>query len=285
MTGLRDTFTAACVQMRTGTDIDRNIEDASALIRESAKGGAQFIATPETTALMELGAKRLFANIVAEEEDRALKAFQSLASELGVHLLIGSLAVKVASDKAANRSFLLSPEGEIAARYDKIHMFDVDLGNGEAYRESKNYQAGETSVLAGLLGLEGKLGMTVCYDLRFPHLYRQLAQGGAGYLTVPSAFTKPTGDAHWHVLLRARAIETGCFVFAPAQGGTHENGRETFGHSLIIDPWGDILAEAGIDPCVIFAEIDPAKITDARSRIPSLTHDRAIIAPDTQTDA
>lgn len=273
--------------MRTGTDIDRNIEDASALIREAAKGGAQFIATPETTALMELGAKRLFANIVTQEEDRALKAFQELASELGVHLLIGSLAVKVASDKAANRSFLLSPEGEIAASYDKIHMFDVDLGNGEAYRESKNYQAGEKSVLADLplFGSEGKLGMTICYDLRFPHLYRQLAHGGAGYLTVPSAFTKPTGEAHWHVLLRARAIETGCFVFAPAQGGTHENGRETYGHSLIIDPWGDILAEAGTDPCVILAEIDPAKIDEARGRIPSLAHDRAIISSDTATDA
>ncbi len=270
--------------MRTGTDIDRNIADVSALIREAAKGGAQFVATPETTALMELGAKRLFANIVVQEEDRALTAFQSLASELGIHLLIGSLAIKVASDKAANRSFLLSPEGEITARYDKIHMFDVDLGNGEAYRESKNYRAGETSVLADLPGLGRKLGMTVCYDLRFPHLYRQLAQGGAGYLTVPSAFTKPTGEAHWHVLLRARAIETGCFVFAPAQGGTHDNGRETFGHSLIIDPWGDILAEAGTDPCVILAEIDPAKIEDARGRIPSLTHDRAIIASDAPTD-
>ncbi len=282
MTEPTDTFIAACVQMRTGIEIDRNIEDASALIREAVAGGAQFIATPETTALMELGAKRLFANIVAEEEDRALKAFKNLASELSIHLLIGSLAVKVADNKAANRSFLLSPTGEIAARYDKIHMFDVDLGKGEAYRESKNYQAGEVSVLADmpLLGLGDRLGMTICYDLRFPYLYRQLAHAGAGYLTVPSAFTKPTGEAHWHVLLRARAIESGCFVFAPAQGGVHENGRETYGHSLIIDPWGEVLAEAGTDPCVILAEIDPAKIKDARSRIPSLTHDRAILAPE-----
>lgn len=282
MTGPTDKFTAACVQMRTGKDIDQNVDDATALIREAAERGAQFIATPETTALMELGAKRLFANIVVEDEDRALKAFRDLASELGVHLLIGSLAVKVAENKAANRSFLLSPEGEIAARYDKIHMFDVDLGNGEAYRESKNYQAGETSVLGGLPW--GLLGMTVCYDLRFPHLYRQLAKEGAGYLSVPSAFTKPTGEAHWHVLLRARAIEAGCFVFAPAQGGTHENGRETYGHSLIIDPWGEVLAEAGTDPCVILAKIDPAKINEARGRIPSLTHDRAIIGPATPSD-
>lgn len=283
MTGGADRFTAACVQMRTGIDIDQNIEAASVLIREAAQGGAQFIATPETTALMELGAKRLFANIVAEEDDRALKAFQELAAELGVHLLIGSLAVRVADDKAANRSFLLAPDGTITARYDKIHMFDVDLGNGEAYRESKNYEAGETPVLADLPW--GRLGMTVCYDLRFPYLYRELAHAGARYLTVPSAFTKPTGEAHWHVLLRARAIESGCFVFAPAQGGSHENGRETYGHSLIIDPWGEVLAEAGTEPCVIFAEIDPAKTDEARSRIPSLTHDRAIVAQPTSTDA
>lgn len=277
-TNRTDSFVAACVQMRTSTDIDRNVEDASALIQEAAKAGAQFVATPETTALMELGAKRLFANIVAEEDDRALRAFQALASDLNIHLLIGSLAVKVADDKAANRSFLIAPDGAIAARYDKIHMFDVDLGNGEAYRESKNYQAGGEAVLADLPW--GGFGMTVCYDLRFPHLYRQLAHAGAGFLTVPSAFTKPTGEAHWHVLLRARAIETGCFVFAPAQGGVHENGRETYGHSLIISPWGEVLAEGGTDPCVILAEIDPSKIDAARSQVPSLTHDRAIVGPE-----
>jgi len=282
-TARTDRFTAACVQMRTGTDIDRNVEAATGLIREAALSGAQFVATPETTALMELGAKRLFANIVAEEDDRALKALRTLAAELGLHLLIGSLAVKVADDKAANRSFLITPEGAIAARYDKIHMFDVDLGNGEAYRESKNYRAGDEAVLTDLPW--GTLGMTVCYDLRFPHLYRQLSHAGAGFLTVPSAFTKPTGEAHWLVLLRARAIETGCFVFAPAQGGTHENGRETYGHSLIVDPWGEVLAEAGTDPCVILAEIDPGKIEEARSRIPSLTHDRAIIASGTTSGA
>jgi deaminated glutathione amidase len=277
-TNRTDSFTAACVQMRTSTDIDRNVEDASALIQEAAKAGAQFVATPETTALMELGAKRLFANIVAEEDDRALKAFRALASDLNIHLLVGSLAVKLADDKAANRSFLIAPDGAIAARYDKIHMFDVDLGNGEAYRESKNYQAGGEAVLTELPW--GGLGMTVCYDLRFSHLYRQLAHAGAGFLTVPSAFTKPTGEAHWHVLLRARAIETGCFVFAPAQGGVHENGRETYGHSLIISPWGEVLAEGGTDPCVILAEIDPSKIDAARSQVPSLTHDRAIVGPE-----
>ena len=258
--------------MRTGTDIDRNIEEASALIREAAERGAQFIATPETTALMELGAKRLFANIVAQEEDRALKSFQSLASELGVHLLIGSLAVKVADNKAANRSFLLSPEGEITARYDKIHMFDVDLGNGQAYRESKNYQAGEKSILGDLPW--GRLGMTVCYDLRFAHLYRKLAKAGADFLSIPSAFTQPTGRDHWEILLRARAIETGCFVFAPAQTGNHEGGRKTYGHSLAIDPWGRVLADGGEEIGIVTAEIDPDAVVVARRKMPSLSHDR-----------
>lgn len=270
-------FTAACVQMRTGKDLDQNMEAAAALIREAAARGAQFIATPETTSLMELGAKKLFANIVDEKDDRTLKAFQSLAAELDVHLLIGSLAVRVAADKAANRSFLISPQGNITSRYDKIHMFDVDLGNGEAYRESKNYQPGDKAVLATLPW--GKIGLTVCYDLRFPHLYRQLAHAGAAFLTVPSAFTQKTGEAHWEVLLRARAIETGCFVFAPAQGGTHENGRETFGHSMIVDPWGEVLVQADQDPCVVMAEIDLAKVHEARAKVPSLTHDRAIVVP------
>ena len=276
MTDAVSKFTAACVQIRTGKDIDRNIEAASALIREAAASGAQFIATPETTSLMELGAKKLFANIVDEKDDRALKAFQALAAELDVYLLIGSLAVRVAADKAANRSFLISPQGKITARYDKIHMFDVDLGNGEAYRESKNYQPGDRAVLATLPW--GKMGLTVCYDLRFPYLYRQLAHAGASFVSVPSAFTQQTGDAHWEVLLRARAIETGCFVFAPAQGGTHENGRETFGHSMIVDPWGVVLAQAGRDPCVVMAEIDLARVHEARSKVPSLTHDHAILA-------
>ena len=270
-------FTAACVQMRTGKDIDANIADASALVREAALNGADFIATPETTSLMELGAARLFANITAEADDRALKAFQALADETGVYLLVGSLAVRVADNKAANRSFLISPDGTVMARYDKIHMFDVDLGNGEAYRESKNYEAGRQAVVADLPW--GRIGLSICYDLRFPQLYRQLAQTGASFLTVPSAFTRQTGDAHWEVLLRARAIETGCFVFAPAQGGTHENGRETYGHSMIVDPWGKVLVEAGIEPCVIAAEIDFSSVQDARGKVPSLTHDRAIVAP------
>ncbi len=270
-------FKAALVQLRTGKSVDANIEAASRLIRQAAAQGASFVATPETTSLMELGAERLFANIVREENDRALLAFRHLAAELSLYLLIGSLAVLAGEGKAANRSFLIGPDGRILARYDKIHMFDVDLGNGEAYRESKNYQAGEVAVLADLPF--GRLGLSICYDLRFPHLYRALAHGGADFLTVPSAFTQQTGAAHWYVLLRARAIETGCFVLAPAQGGTHENGRETFGHSLIIAPWGEVLAEAGTDPCVILADIDVARVREARSRVPSLSHDRDIKEP------
>lgn len=267
-------FTAACVQLRTGDDIDRNIEAAGHLIREAAARGGQFVVTPEMTHLMELASKPLFAKTVSQEQDRGLKTFGALAEELGIWLLIGSLAIRIADDKVANRAFLLRPDGGIAATYDKIHMFDVDLADGESYRESKNFRAGERTVVADLPW--ARLGLSICYDLRFSYLYRALAQAGADILAVPAAFTAVTGRAHWHILLRARAIETGCFVVAAAQGGQHENGRETYGHSLIIAPWGEILAEAGKDPCVIIAEIDPSKVMEARERIPSLSHDRTI---------
>jgi predicted amidohydrolase len=171
-----------------------------------------------------------------------------------------------------NRGFLINPQGEIAARYDKIHMFDVDLANGESYRESRSYAPGEHAVMADLPW--GRLGVTICYDLRFPALYRALAEAGSMFLAIPSSFTKQTGEAHWHVLHRARAIENGCFVFAAAQGGSHENGRDTFGHSLIVDPWGRVLAEGGVDPTVVIADIDPAAVATARARIPSLQHGR-----------
>jgi len=275
-------FHAACVQLCSSRSIDENISAASALIREAAKAGADFVATPEMTSFMETKTKGLFASAAPEEDDKALAAFRALAAELKIWLLIGSLAIRVAPDKAANRSFLLSPAGDIEQRYDKIHMFDVDLEGGESYRESKNYRAGSQAALAGLPW--GTLGLTICYDLRFPHLYRQLAQGGAAFLTVPSAFTQKTGEAHWHALLRARAIETGCFVFAPAQEGAHECGRQTYGHSLIISPWGEILAEAEAGPGFILAEIDPAKVEEARARIPALDHDRQILAPSTAFD-
>ena len=196
----------------------------------------------------------------------------ALAKDLGIWLSVGSLAIKVAADKVANRSFLMGPDGRIHARYDKIHMFDVELPNGETYEESRNYRPGGEAVVADTPF--GRLGLTICYDLRFPHLYRALAKAGASYLTVPSAFTQVTGEAHWHVLLRARAIETGCFVFAAAQSGTHENGRKTFGHSLIVGPWGEVLADGGTQTGVVTADIDPARVSEARGRIPALQHDR-----------
>lgn len=267
-------FTAACIQLRTSNDVAENIAYTTDLVREAADKGAEFIITPETTGLMELGAERLFANTRFQQDDLAVKAFSALAAELGVWLTIGSLAIKLSDTKVANRCFVFAPDGRLVTTYDKLHMFDVDLPHGEVFRESQNYQAGVRAVTVDMPW--GRVGLTICYDVRFPQLYRALAQSGAGYLTVPSAFAKNTGKDHWHLLLRARAVENGAFVFAPAQGGTHENGRETYGHSLIISPWGDVLAEAGIEPGVILAKIDPALVDQARSRIAALKHDRPI---------
>lgn len=265
-------FTAAMVQMRSGLLPERSLVQATELIREAAGKGADYVLTPEVSNMMQENRKALFALLAPEEEDRSLIAYRELARELKIHLHIGSLALKASSERAANRSFLIDPAGEIVARYDKIHMFDIDLEGGETYRESANYQPGETAVIADLPW--GRLGLTICYDLRFPALYRALAEAGAAFLTVPAAFTRKTGEAHWHTLLRARAIENGAFVFAAAQGGKHENGRETFGHSLIIDPWGVVLAEGGTEPGVILAKIDPAKVESVRKSIPSLQHGR-----------
>ncbi|HTT97593.1 MAG TPA: carbon-nitrogen hydrolase family protein [Rhizomicrobium sp.] len=265
-------FRAACVQLRSSDDVAENIRVTSDLIREAKGKGAQLIATPENTTLMAPDGGAKLEKSFPEDRDPALPAFTTLAKELGVWLLIGSLAIKVSDTKTANRSFLVDPNGDIAARYDKIHMFDVDLPSGETYRESNTVAGGSCAVVADLPW--GKAGLTICYDLRFPHLYRALAQKGAFLLTVPSAFTETTGKAHWHILLRARAIENGAFVVAPAQGGTHANGRQTYGHSLIVAPWGEILAEAGTDPGVIVADIDPAVVGDVRARVPSLRHDR-----------
>lgn len=271
-------FTAALVQMRAGRDVAANIADVSGLVSEAAAQGADFVMTPEMTSLLETKSERLFANTFEEKDDPALAALRALAAAEKIWLLIGSLPVKISPQKLANRSFLIAPDGGVAARYDKIHMFDVDLEGGESYRESKNFEPGRAAVIADLPW--GRLGMTVCYDLRFPQLYRALAQAGAGFLTAPAAFTRQTGEAHWHTLLKARAIETGCYVFAPAQGGKHECGRETFGHSLVIAPWGEIVAEAAHDaPCVVLAEIDTARIAEARGRVPSLGHDRDFALP------
>lgn len=272
------TFTAACVQMRSGRDVAANVAAAVSLVSEAADKGADLVLTPEMTSLLETKSDDLFAHTREQKDDEALLAFRALAAEKKIWLLAGSLPIKVADRKLANRSFLISPDGNVAAQYDKIHMFDVDLEGGESYRESKNFEPGREAIIAKLPW--GRIGLTICYDLRFPHLYRALAQAGADFLTVPAAFTRQTGEAHWHTLLQARAVETGCFVFAPAQGGRHECGRETYGHSLIVAPWGEIIAEAEhAEPGIILAEIDTARIAQARGRVPSLGHDRGYALP------
>jgi predicted amidohydrolase len=266
------TFRAALIQMRSGLEPGANLDAAVALIKEAKAAAADYVQTPEMTNVMDVRRERMLATVVAEEKDASLARFRELARQFGIYLHIGSLAIKVSPERAANRSFLIDRDGEITARYDKIHMFDVDLANGESYRESRSFRPGELAVVADLPW--GRLGLTICYDLRFPALYRALAEAGASFIAIPAAFTRQTGEAHWHVLIRSRAIENGCFVLAAAQGGLHENKRETFGHSLVVDPWGRIVAEGGTEPGIVVATIDPAEIAAARARIPSLQHGR-----------
>jgi len=270
--GKSSTFKVGLVQMRSGLDPQANLASLIASIDEAKRNGADYVQTPEMTNILALKRDDLFAKIVAEEQDPTLATMRELAQKLSIYIHIGSLAIKATSEKAANRAFVIDRNGDIAARYDKIHMFDVDLAGGESYRESNNYRAGDLAVVTDLPW--GRLGLTICYDLRFPALYRALAEAGASFLAIPAAFTKQTGEAHWHVLMRARAIENGCYVIAAAQGGQHENGRSTFGHSIVVDPWGKIVAEGGIEPGVIMAEIDPAAVVAARSKVPSLNHGR-----------
>jgi len=271
-------FTAACLQLTSEREVEPNIAAVRDLARRARDRGADLIMTPEVTDMLEPRRDAMLAKARPEPEHAMLAAAREIARETGAWFLLGSAVVKLPDDpRVANRSFLIAPDGGIAARYDKIHMFDVDLDGGESYRESRSYRPGQAAVLAGLPW--GKLGMTICYDLRFPDLYRALAVAGAGFLSIPSAFTVPTGRAHWHVLIRARAIESFCFVFAPAQSGEHANGRKTYGHSLIVAPWGEILAEAEDGPGVITATIDPARIAEARRAVPSLAHDRPFTPP------
>ena len=277
-------FTAACIQFTAGPDPGPNIGAVSQLIRRAREEGADFVLTPEVTNFIA-GGKARRETARPEADDPALAAFRALARELRLWLLLGSLVIDPAGEadlpagdgRLANRSFLLDPEGAITARYDKIHMFDVDLAGGESYRESSAYRPGGRARLAATPW--GVLGMSVCYDLRFPHLYRALAQAGAEFLAIPSVFTVPTGRAHWHVLLRARAIETGCFVLAPAQWGEHAGGRKSYGHSLIVSPWGEILADGGEGTGIVSARIDPARVAEARRMVPSLLHDRPFTEP------
>ena len=271
------------VQLSVDDDPAANLPRTVALIRQAASGGADFVLTPECTNALSSSRDHQRAVFHLEADDPTLAALRSEAANAGIWVLIGSLGLKTgdADGRFANRSFLIAPDGSIAARYDKIHMFDVNVSTTEVYRESAGYRPGNRAVLADTPF--GRIGMTVCYDLRFPHLYRRLAQAGAQIITVPAAFNHMTGAAHWEVLLRARAIETGCFVLAPAQTGFHPEtagkGRNTHGHSLVIAPWGEVLADGGDQPGVTFAQIDLAQVARARHRIPSLDHDRQIDGP------
>jgi predicted amidohydrolase len=277
-------FKAAAIQMRSGKDPQKNVVDFEALVRQAAGQGAVYVQTPEMTGAVLRDQEARRASFTTQDRDLVVAAGARLARELGIYLHIGSTAIVRADGKLANRALLFSPDGEAIATYDKIHMFDVDLDNGESWRESNAYEPGTQAVVTDLPF--ARLGFAICYDLRFPQLFRAEALSGADVLTVPAAFTRQTGQAHWHVLLRARAIENGAYVIAAAQGGLHEDGRETFGHSLIVDPWGRIIAEAAHDePGVVIAEIDTAQSVSARGKIPNLKNARdfSAAAPSTET--
>ena len=266
-------FTAACVQINASNDLDENIATLGRMIREARAGGADFITTPECAAMIEVGRENIRAKAFTEDAHPALDAFRGWAVETGAWLLAGSLSVLVeGEERLANRQYLIDPAGNIAASYDKIHMFDVDLPNGKSLRESNNYRPGKDAFVPPLPWCQ--LGLSICYDLRFPHLYRDLAKAGADVLVIPSAFMQVTGEAHWHVLMRARAIETGCYVIAAAQCGEHVAGRLSYGHSLIVAPWGEILSDGGKSEGVTMAQIDQAAVHKARGHIPALKHDR-----------
>ena len=263
---------AACVQVNAGTEILPNLRAAGDLVRRARDAGAEFIALPENVSMIVQGRAKVLERVRPPDGHPAIPFFADLARETGAWLLAGTLGVLLEDGRVANRSHLFDAEGRTVAHYDKIHMFDVDLKDGESYRESATFRPGDRAVLAGTPW--GGVGMTVCYDLRFAYLYRALAQAGASILTVPAAFTVPTGRAHWHTLLRARAIETGCFVLAPAQTGVHDQGRLTYGHSLIVAPWGEVLADAGEEVGFVLADLDMARVEEARRMVPALTHDR-----------
>jgi predicted amidohydrolase len=273
------TFRAACIQLRSTTSVSENIETVERLVREAVARGAEYVQTPEMTNVVNRDRKALAASIFPESSDPSVKRLSALAGELGIVLHIGSLALKAADGRIANRALLFGRGGHVMARYDKIHLFDVDLPGGESWRESAVYHPGDRAVVADLPWL--RLGVSICYDIRFPQLYRALAHAGAAALTAPAAFTRQTGEAHWHVLQRARAIENGAFVISAAQAGLHADGRETYGHSMIVAPWGEVLAEAGGQgPEIITAEIDPERSLQARQRIPVLMNERQFAHPE-----
>ncbi|MCX2699205.1 MULTISPECIES: carbon-nitrogen hydrolase family protein [Ochrobactrum] len=267
------TFRAAAVQMRSGTDVARNVEAMEKLVSDAAAKGAHYVQTPEMTGALMRDRAALFASLRDEKEDLVFKAASELAKKYGIYLHIGSTAIAAGDGKIANRGGIFAPSGEKIATYDKVHMFDVDLDNGESWRESATYEPGKETVIAELPFAH--VGMAVCYDIRFPQLFRAQALAGANVITGPAAFTRQTGEAHWHVLQRARAIENGAFLISAAQGGVHEDGRETYGHSLIVSPWGKVLAEAAHDePGVIVADIDVSESAAARAKVPNLKNAR-----------
>lgn len=262
----------ACIQTNSKSDPNINIKEVSSLICEAKSDGAELITTPEVVGMLEPNREKALDKAQAENDHSVLREFRNLSKDLSIWLLIGSISIKLSDSKLANRSFLINPDGQIIAQYTKIHMFDVEVNDGSTYNESATYQPGTSACLARTPW--GLVGLTICYDIRFPALYRDLAKAGAGIIFIPSAFTEVTGEAHWHVLQRARAIENGCFIVSAAQTGIHEQRRKTFGHSIIIDPWGNVLADA--DKCVgfIIADLDLNLVNEARNKIPSLSHDR-----------
>ncbi|MBA2635912.1 MAG: carbon-nitrogen hydrolase family protein [Sphingomonas sp.] len=265
----------ALFQSRTGIDPAANARSLVAAIGEAASGGAEMLFTPEMSGLLDRDKERAGGNARSEADDEVLAACREAARANGLWLHLGSLALQTGDGKLANRAFVIDSDGEIRARYDKIHLFDVDLPTGERWRESAFYAGGSQAVTVDGTPV-GRLGLTICYDLRFPALFERLTEAGAQVVAVPAAFTVLTGQAHWHVLLRARAIEAGVFVIAAAQHGSHEDGRETYGHSLLVDPWGEILLDMGTSTGVGFAELDLGKVEEVRQRVPALSHRRAI---------
>jgi len=265
----------ALYQAQSGIDPSANAKKLVGAVRDAAAGGAAMLFTPEMSGMLDRERERAVGKARPESDDEVLAAVRAAAAEAGIWVHLGSLALKGEGGKLVNRGFVIDDKGEIRARYDKIHLFDVDLPTGESWRESAMYQAGESAVIVPDTPV-GKLGLTICYDLRFPELFQRLSEAGADLISVPAAFTVPTGKAHWQVLLRARAIEAELFVVAAAQAGRHEDGRETYGHSLVADPWGEVLIEMGEEPGLAFAEIDPGRIADVRSRIPVHGHRREI---------
>ena len=265
-------FRAACLQLNSGSDLAANLAAVKTMVAEAAKSGAQLVLTPEYSLMMDGSGRVMREGALDADGGETLVDLQNLARSNKVWLLLGSLTLKTGEERIVNRSYLIAADGTVVATYDKIHMFDVTLPDGKVIRESSSYRPGEQAVIAATPW--GPLGMTVCYDLRFPHLYRALAQRGAQFISVPASFQRQTGKAHWHTLLKARAIENAAYILAPAMCGEHPGNRQTYGHALIVDPWGEVLADGGEEPGIVYADIDPARVAKIRGMMPSLQHDR-----------